>query len=153
MKNPKTGIFCLLLTCCYIVSSAQNLPINEPNNHKPSLFHDLPDHVNAGIADLESLLTLQVGQSCNTIIAPGFVFQGEVISISDAQDENVKSVVIKSTNHQGARLTFTRVTINDGTVNYVGRILSREHSDGFEISFENGQYYFIKKGFNDLVSE
>ena len=31
--------------------------------------------------------------------------------------------------------------------------MSFKHGDAYEISEENGQYFFVKKGFYDLVNE
>lgn len=153
MKNLKTGILCLLLTLCYITSSAQIPPVNEPNPNKPSLFQDLPARLNLRLTVLETLLDQQVGQTINVMVASNFVFTGQIVSKSDAQDVHVRSVVVKSTNRQGANLTFTQIKNSDGTSKYLGRIISRQHGDSFEIISENGEYYFMKKGFYDLVNE
>ena len=32
-----------------------------------------------------------------------------------------------------------------GAVYFKGRILSRDHSDAYELETQNGQYYFMKK--------
>jgi hypothetical protein len=76
-----------------------------------------------------------------------------VVSTSDANDLNIKTVVIKLINRQDARLTFTQLKNADNSVKYIGRIISLKHGDSFEIAYENGQYYFSKKGLYDLVNE
>ncbi len=63
------------------------------------------------------------------------------------------SVVIRSTNRVGARLVFTKVTDADNTIKYIGRIISLQHSDSYEIVSENNQYYFKKQGLYDLIAE
>jgi hypothetical protein len=68
-------------------------------------------------------------------------------------DLSLQSVVVRSTNFPGAALSFSRITKEDGTFSYVGRIISFQHGDAYEISLENGQYFFVKKGFYDLVNE
>jgi hypothetical protein len=74
-----------------------------------------------------------------------------VVSTSD--DQQALSVVIKCTNRQGARLTLTKVTNPDHSTKYIGRILSLQHGDSYEIVYENNQYFLKKKSLYDLVNE
>lgn len=155
MKLLKTGAAIALLTACYLHSPAQGTtpPINEPNYNKPKIFADLPDKQNLNLADLEALLHLPVGTQVNTKIAAGFRLAGTVISKSDPIDASVKSVVIKSSNRQQATLTFTRTTKQDGSISYIGRMISKEAGDALEIVKEGSNYIIRKKGFYDLINE
>jgi hypothetical protein len=76
-----------------------------------------------------------------------------VSSVANKFENTLQSVVIRSTNFPGAALSFSKLTKEDGTISYVGRIISFQHGDAYEITMENGQYFFIKKGFYDLVNE
>lgn len=151
MKILKS-IFCILFSVCCLASSAQNAPLNDPGN-KPHLFSDLPQKMRVKVSDLASLLDLPVGASVHTLLAPGFNFQGTVVSTSPATDATVKSVVIKSTNRKGATLTFTKTIRADGTVAFLGRIISMKNGDAFEIVKENDQYVLEKKNLAELVTE
>lgn len=153
MKNLKPGIICLCLTFSFYISFAQKPPINEPNLNKSRIFNDLPDRMLLRVPDFSSLLNQEVGQSIKVPFAGNHHLSGLIISKSDALDSRVKSVVVRLDERQGARLTFTQIKNEDGTISYLGRILSREHSDGFEVSVENGQYVFKKTGYYDLVNE
>jgi hypothetical protein len=134
---------------------AQNktIPLNEPDYNKPKLFQDLPDRIDITPENLQYLFQLTVGQSVSIPFAANFNFTGQVVSTSDAGKQNAKTVVIKSTNRIGASLTFTKVFITDGSVKYIGRIISLQNIDTYEIVFDNNQYYFKKKGLYDMVNE
>ena len=152
MKNLSTAVLGVCITLCSLSASAQKrVPINEPDFNKPKLFADLPDRINFNPANLTNLFSLQVGETANVQLLGNFTLTGTVVST--ANNDNVISVVIKSTNRLGARLTFTRVINEDKTVKYIGRILSLQHGDTYEIIYENNQYYFQKKGLYDLVNE
>ena len=153
MKNLSTAVLSVCITLCSLFASAQNktVPINEPDYNKPKLFADLPDRINFNPASLTNLFNLQVGQTVNIPLTSNFSLAG--IVVSTANNDNATSVVIKSTNRVGARLTFTRVVNDDKTIKYIGRIISLQHGDTYEIAYENNQYYFQKKGLYDLVNE
>jgi hypothetical protein len=152
MKNLSTAVLGVCITLSSLCASAQKVvPINEPDYNKPKLFADLPDRINFNPANLTNLFNLQVGQTANIPLLGNFTLSGTVVST--ANNDNAISVVIKSTNRLGARLTFTQVTNEDRTVKYIGRILSLQHGDTYEILYENNQYYFQKKGLYDLVNE
>jgi hypothetical protein len=152
MKNLSTAVLSVCITLCSLCASAQkDVPINEPDYNKPKLFADLPDRINFNPANLTNLFQLQVGQTANIPLTGNFTLTGTVVST--ANNDNVVSVVIKSTNRAGARLTFTRVISDQKIVKYIGRIISLQHGDVYEIVSENNQYYFQKKGLYDLVNE
>ena len=155
MKSLKTCAVSVLLLLCYTQSSAQNKPvptIHEDYN-KPKLFSDLPQKMKLDIKAYEALLALPVGETVKTpLIGKAHLF-GTIVSKSDPNDLNVSSIVVKCKNRLGATLTFTRLRNTDGTISYIGRIISFKHIDAFEIVQENGEYLLIKKDLYDLVSE
>ena len=102
---------------------------------------------------LEAVLDLPEGKAISVPLAKGARFHGTVVSKSNAYDPNVKSIVIKSTNRDGAAFTFARLRNEDGSFSYQGRILSRKHSDAFEIQLEDGQYVLTKTPLLDLLTE
>jgi hypothetical protein len=153
MKILRSGIICLLFSVCYLASSAQVAPLNDPGYNKPHLFSDLPQKMKIKISDFGSLLDLPVGASVHALLAPGFNFQGTVVSTSPATDATVKSVVIKSNNRKGATLIFTKTIKADGTVAFLGRIISMKNGDAFEIVKENDQYVLEKKNLAELIAE
>ena len=95
----------------------------------------------------------EIGKPVSFSFVNNLSFQGVVSSVASKFDNTLNSVVIRSTNFPGAALSFSKITKEDGTYSYVGCIISFQHGDAYEINLENGQYYFIKKGFYDLVNE
>jgi hypothetical protein len=156
MKNLIVTLLTACISFCGLVTVAQppptkKLPLNEPDYNKPKLFADLPDRIDFDPKDLLNLFELQTGQSVNVTIGSSFIFSGELVSKSN--DNRSSNVVIKSTNRPGARLVFTRVTAENNTVKYLGRIFSFKHGDCYEIVSENDHYYFKKKSIYDVISE
>jgi hypothetical protein len=144
------------MLCCLCSSSqtthpSGKIPLNEPDNNKPKLFADLPDQIQFDPNTLSHLFGVKVGESVNVPISAEFSFSGQVISKSE--EAKSASVVVRSTNRVGARLVFTKVTDADNGTKYIGRIISLQHGDSYEIISENNQYYFKKKGLYDLMSE
>ena len=153
MKNLAKGIICLSVFFVSIKLSAQELPVREPDMNRPSLFQNLPDRITCRINDLSALLESEIGKNVSFAFADNINFQGVVSSVATKFGNTLQSVVIRSSNFPGAALSFSKLIKEDGTVSYIGRIISFQHGDAYEITMENGQYYFIKKGFYDLVNE
>jgi hypothetical protein len=146
MKNlVKTGMTCLVLTLCLIKSSAQTNSFKQSQANKKQLFQHLPERVNAQISSLTALFNQPLGKSITINVSNDFVFEGMIVSAVSKFNNDLQNVVIKSTSHIGARLTFSKSKKEDGTFNYAGRIISPEHADCFVIIQEKGQYYFQKQ--------
>ena len=153
MKNLVKGIICLSLFLICQQSNAQTPPVREPDMNRPSLFQNLPNKISCRINDLSALLESETGKPVSFSFVNNLNFLGVVSSVASKSDNTLNSIVIRSTNFPGAALSFSRIKKEDGTFSYVGRIISFHHGDAYEISLENGQYYFVKKGFYDLVNE
>jgi hypothetical protein len=153
MKNLVKGIIFLSVFFVCLKTNAQTPPVREPDMNRPSLFQNLPEKISCHINDLSSLLESEVGKTISFSFTGSLNFQGVVSSVASKFDNTLQSVVVRSTNFPGAALSFSRIAKEDGTYSYVGRILSFQHGDAYEISQENGQYFFVKKGFYDLVNE
>lgn len=155
MIKLKAGAFGILLTICSLFSTAQEhkIPINEPDYNKPLLFADLPQKMNFRIASMENVFQLAIGTVVSIPVSDAFTFEGTVVSKSDAQDATVKSIVIRCSNRQGATFTFTRTIISGSLPTYIGRIMSNNNGDAYEVALERGQYVLLKKNLYDLISE
>ncbi len=153
MKNLLRGVICLSIFLIGIKLNAQDVPVREPDMNRPSLFQNLPEKITCRIPDLSALLQSEIGRTVSFSFADNINFQGVVSSVATKFENTLQSVVIRSTNFPGAALSFSKLTKEDGTISYIGRIISFQHGDAYEITLENGQYYFVKKGFYDLVNE
>ncbi len=157
MKNLRTSLVCACLACLSLGSFAQNktIPINEPDLNKPKLFANLPDRIPVTAADLDNLFGSDLGRPANLSLSMDAKtkFEGDVVSRSERSREGIQSVVIRSTNYNGARLTVSRRELPDGSFVYTGRILSFKHGDLYELQTLQGQLVLVKRNFYDLVNE
>ncbi len=155
MKILKTSAIAALLSISFLSSSAQqkSVPLNEPNYNKPKLFTDLPDKLTVRLTDMEGLLNLSIGEKVNTTVANGFQLVGTVVSKSNPTNTSAKTIVIKSLTRQGATLTFSRITKEDGTYSYIGRMMSKGAGDALEIARDGAGYVLRKKDMYDLMNE
>jgi len=158
MKNFRTTALCASLAIISLFASAQNdqkIPINEPDLNRPKLFSNLPDKIQVSVDDLNNLLTQSVGRPSGLKQSNGseFQFEGEVVSTSESIDTRIQSVVIRSTNFNGASLSISKILNDDGTVSYKGRIISFKHADLYELQKIDNQFVLVKRNFYDLVNE
>lgn len=154
MKNLVKGIICLSVVLACRQSDAQTIPVREPDMNRPSLFQNLPEKISCRINDFSALLNSETGRNVTILFTDNLNLLGVVTSVASKFDNTLQSVVIRLTNYPGAALSFSRIIKEGGTVAYAGRIISFQHGDAYEIRQENnGQYYFVKKGFYDLVNE
>jgi hypothetical protein len=152
MQTLKLVTACVLFSLSYFYSHAQEkIPINQPDYNKARLFQEVPQKINLKVSDMESLFDFSVGTSVTAKFSKDFYLQGTIVSKSN--DHSVKAVIMKATNKQGAVFTFTKITKQDGSSIYKGRILSKNNSDAFEIVKENDQYILQKKNYYEIVSE
>jgi hypothetical protein len=157
MRVLKTSALGVLLSVCMLQTAAQQntkkLPISQYDYNKPKLFKDLPNRINAPLKKFDDVFDFAEGKSVDLPFASDFRFQGIVVSKSEDVAANVKNIVIKSTNRAGATLTLSRFINADNTIRYSGRIMSFQHRDAYEVAYENGSYYLVKKGLYDLYEE
>ncbi len=155
MKNLQLPGICLTLFLFCLTASAQNsIPVNEPDMKKPSLFTNLPGKIPVDISDLQSLLNTESGKDVSLKINQSATnsFNGKVVSAATKYN-NIRSVVIRSSNFNGATFTLSSSIQPNGTVKFTGRIISMQHSDLYELQKQNDQYILIKKNFYDLINE
>ena len=151
MKNLRTTLLCACVLLCAQLVQAQN-PNDASTSDKPKLFNAIADNVAVDVDKLTNLLKSDVGVEVSIALNTSFQFQGQVVSTANNYDDRIVSIVIRSTNYPGARLTFSKIYDN-GKTSYSGRIISMQHGDIFELQLKNGQYYFIKRNLHDIVNE
>lgn len=154
MKNLRVAGLGLAMMLCCAVSAQEKLPLNEPDYNKPLLFSNLPDKIPVEVAYLKNLLSNDLGKEVQLRLAgpAGLSFDGKVISLA-GKETGASSVVVRSSNFTGANLTISEVMNEDGSVLYRGRIISFQHGDLLELQQKDGQYFFVKRNFYDLINE
>jgi hypothetical protein len=165
MNYHKLLGLCLSVIFVCANSFAQNprgIPYKQPgitpketDYNKPKLFTSLPDQILLDKKILSDLFLAETGKE----ITLGFEdktipeFAGKLISVASKYENKLQSIVVRSSNFNGATLTLSSTTMADGTINYTGRIISFQHGDAFELQKKNDEYYFVKKNLYELVNE
>ena len=154
MKNLRTIACCFSFSLCALASSAQqnDIPVNAPDLNKPELFQQSPEKVTVDASQIAALLVSPVGEPV-VMNLPSFHFEGKVISAVSKYANSMQSVVIRSSNFEGATLTLTRVTDASGNISYTGRILSMKHGDLYQLKQVDNGLALVKNKFYSVVSE
>jgi hypothetical protein len=146
------------LSFIVLSASAQSTaPLNEPDLTKPSLFTALPEKITVSANELNTLFgtTTEMGRQVHIPFSDNNLssFDGKIVSTATKNENTVRSMVIRSSNFNGATLTLSSFTNPDGTVSYTGRIISFKHSDAFILQKLGDEYVLVKKKLTDLVNE
>ena len=155
LKNPGLCLLFLLFIAAAFAQSEN--PNNKSDKNKPSLFAGLPDRIPVDVNELKSVFSSEAAKGNNVAIKfadntlPGF--KGEIVSTASKYNNSIKSVVIRSTQFNGATLTLSSSTTTDGAASYSGRIISFQHGDLYVLQKENDKYYLIKKKYDELINE
>ena len=153
MKNLRILGCCLSMSLFFLQATAQEnkIPINEPNEKKPLLFDAVPSNMDVQTDKVFDLFSATPGQAV-TLDLPSFRFEGVVMSVVTKYENTIQTVIVRSTNYEGARLTISKINGPDG-VYYKGRIMSQQHGDLLELKQVNSSLSFVKGRYNTLVNE
>jgi len=140
----------LYITCVFALLCIANTVSAQTPAAKPAQFAAYATRLSCTEAQLAALLN----KPENTVVAftlpGGFEFRG-IVQSSEQKYTNLKTSIIRSTNFPGAVFSLSKRSDEISGEQYVGRIMSFQHSDVFELQYENGQYVFEKKKFDNLV--
>ncbi len=159
MKNLRTVAALICIAFCGISASAQNpdhAPLNQPDPNKPKLFSNLPDQIPVSIDYLNTFFDSPSGKAISLVTGTdrnSLSFEGRVISSESKYNDALKSVVVRSTNFNGATFTVSKYTDETGTVTYSGRIISMQHGDAYELKTVDGNLILVKRKFHSLINE
>ena len=152
MKKLKVLAFCIVSLVIHTQTSAQtNIPLNEPDYNKPKLFSDLPQQMTLQVSQADRLFNLTEGDFAKAQVTSQLMLQGQVIS--NGGSPSVKTIIIRMADRGNAMFSFTKTINADGAVAYMGRMMSRNSGDAYEIKKQNGQFIFNKINLYDLISE
>ena len=154
MKNLLTIVCCLCLSLYSIRSSAQqnDAPVNKPDLNKPRLFKLSPQKISIQTDEITGLLSTAVGEPI-LLNLPSFRFEGNVISAISKYENKIQTVVIRSSNFEGATLTISRITDEAGNIKYAGRIISMKSGDLYELKQVENGFALVKNDYNRVVVE
>ena len=106
--------------------------------------------------EIYDLVNAKPGVNINTDLssdAKTVAFEGKVISAVSKYDDKVQTVVIRSTNYNGATLSISKVTGDDGTIKYNGLLMSFQAGDLYVLKQKDDGFVLLKKSFYDVVNE
>ncbi len=146
MKSLLTCAILLVLATSPFTSKAQNTP-------RPNLFDGFPNVINCANTELDKAFTSPEGNSVLLSFSNNIIFSGEISSATQRYT-NLKSVVIKLNNLQGAILAISKRINDDNSISYVGRIVNEQFADGFELKKDANNNYFLNKiKLDDILQE
>jgi hypothetical protein len=127
--------------------------LGDVRSQSSRLFGSIPDSMQLSEKEISQLFTLNAGSPISIKVSDQFQLKG-ILKSSIQKYDNLKSLIIESTNYKGAILSLSRRTEDDNSIVYLGRILSSNHDDGFELRInESGQYYLRKIEVNNSIME
>lgn len=159
MKNLRIPVLCACITLCSFFSAAQTQKfiINEPDYNKPRQFDNLPEVILVSIDNLNSFVNSKPGVIINTPLskdAKTAPFEGRVISSVSKYEDRVQTVLIKSTNYNGATLYISKVKTEDGTIRYNGRLMTGfQNGDLYVLRQKESGFELVKKNYYDVINE
>jgi hypothetical protein len=157
MKNLRTYVLCtsMIFASIFAAGQTQKIPVNEPDYNKPHLFDNLPAKISFDPATFTGQFNKPTGSTISTSLSKDAMipFEGKIESQVVEENGRIEKLSIQSTNYPGATFNLTRITSDDGTIRYIGRLISFSHGDLFILQQINGRYELVKKNFYDLVNE
>ncbi|HYC39421.1 MAG TPA: hypothetical protein VEB63_02960 [Chitinophagaceae bacterium] len=159
MKNLRARVIgvCLMLSGLSATAQHDPLPINEPDYNRPKLFQSLPTEIPVNAVELNQLLSEPVGKVLSVNLSDRadvpFRLDGQVVGASNDAQLNLETLNLRTSNYPGAMLTISRTRKPEGGYRYIGRLLSFQHGDLYELQERNGRLVLVKRNFYDLVNE
>ncbi|MBL7730672.1 MAG: hypothetical protein JNM88_05800 [Chitinophagaceae bacterium] len=158
MKNISTLLLCTCMSFLSLSSFSQNNdvpPVNEPDYNKPKLFASYPDRIPVDLATISQFFAASTGAAIDVNIDAGSSFRiaGSVVSVVSKYDNRIRSVVIRSSNFTGATFSISRILLDDGSIKYTGRLISRQYGDVYELQNISNHFVLVKRAYYDIVNE
>jgi len=144
MKRYAPYALTLLLSFIVTTGFCQN------NNPKPKQFSDFPETINCSEQELTKVFSASPGQTISLAFSNNFTFTGNVTS-NLAKYANLQSAVVVSPGYFNTIFSVSKITNNDGSISYVGRIINKNYFDGFELKKNASGIYQLKKVETDRV--
>ena len=136
---------CAVSMCLvFALNGTAQIAVNQHPVEKPALFHELPEKFSCSLPALKTLFTSVANGKVAIQLSNQLQLNGTVLEKVAVSSQQL-SVNIRCDNFQNALLNISRLTLENGTYKYVGRMVSPAHGDVLLLWEDNGQYYFIKQ--------
>ncbi|MEO6491136.1 MAG: hypothetical protein ABIO04_14435 [Ferruginibacter sp.] len=126
-------LFCLTATAGFTQHSS-----------KPALFGNYPPIINCSAFEFNNALAAAEGQHVVLFFSDNFKFSGTVIS-NVVKYSNLQSITIKSDQMENTIFHLSRQQLDGDNVSFVGRIISPNANDGYEIKKDTAGNYKLEK--------
>ncbi len=133
----------MLLLCAYNVHAQVSPPVNQHVADKPLLFASLPQKFECNLEEVDRLFMAEPSQKILLQLNSQLRLDG-MVSEKVQPSPEVLTINFKPNNYKGAIFNISRI-IQNGTIRYVGRIVSKENGDVLTMVKENEKYYFTKQ--------
>ena len=144
------GVLCYALL--FDAQAQTSPPFRKLLPEKSFLFGHLPEKF--GISNL-LIQKLFDGPDSGTVsipLTPDYSFEGVILE-KVQKNPHVVSMNIKSTNYEGALLSLSKITYNDHSNKYIGRIVSIHYGDVILLTQDNNTLSFIRKKQSVVITE
>lgn len=123
------------------------------NSSKPKQFHNFPAAINCSEQELAKVFTTGSGQPINLSFSDNFTFSGSVTS-NIVKYANLQTAVIVSPAYSNTIFSVSKITLNDGSITYLGRIINKKYFDGFELKKNaSGNYQLVKVETDQVIQD
>jgi hypothetical protein len=139
MKHFTLYVLLLLFIPTTITVKAQH-----PAGSKPELFSRYPEKINCTEAELSKVFAAATDQTISFSFSDNFLFSG-IITSNVVKYSNLQTAVIRSAVFSDAIFVLSKITDENGSINYVGRIINQKYFDGYELKKDDANNYQLVK--------
>ncbi len=136
MKLLTRSMLFMLLTLSCLTGLAQK------TDNRPTLFAAYPEKLNLDGYLINTTFNYTEGATVSVPFSAEFHFNGKVLS-NEQVFKNLQTVMIRSEDNN-TMFQISRITNDDKSITYTGRILNVKAADGYEIKSNNGAYFLQK---------
>ncbi len=138
MKHYATYALYVLFSCTAMTGFSQN------TNQKPRQFNSFPAIVHCNQQELTKVFNTTQGQPISLSFSDNFNFSGTVTS-NLVKYANLQTAIVVSPDFSNTIFSVSKITNNDGSISYSGRIINKNYFDGFELKKNTtGEYQLVK---------
>ena len=142
-----------VFTMCMLLLATSHIKAQVSTSSRPDLFKSYSENVPASVSELGKAFSATAGSSIKLSFDNKFTFTGTVLS-SVCKYKNLSTVIIKSPLLNNALFSISRITNDDKTITYVGRIINEKYADAYELVKDNsGNYSFNKIKTENLIQD
>ncbi len=143
-KTTLTLVVCLFAYCTAFSQ--------QTGSTKPALFASFPSNIAISEQSLNSILAFPQDYETTLQFGNGFNFPCKVLR-NDANNGNVKTVIIRSSAFDNALLQLSLFRDELGVFTYTGRIMNVRAADGYVLQKTSSGTFELKKFETDAVLE